>query len=151
MGSLLPSIGKWEYPFFAWFASYFRYLSAYCGFVDNHNGTILDDVQWKWFEQILKSQQFKSSKLVLIVSSTQVFSSNPFFESWGHFPSEKLKLIKLLREAVDNLNDDESEPHILFISGDVHHAELLLGNEEYGPLEVTSSGLTHSLSNMDKS
>ena len=144
--ALIPSIGKWEYPFFAFAASYFRYLSAYFGFVDKHNGTVLDDAQWNWFEQILKSKEFKSSKLVLIVSSTQIFSSNPFFESWGHFPLEKQRLVQLLRESVDVLGD--TEPHLLFISGDVHHAELLYGNEEYGPLEVTSSGLTHSLSKM---
>lgn len=142
--TIIPSIGKWEFPNMAFLASYIRYLTAYFGFVHDYNGSVLDKEQWHWFQQILQSKEYKESNLVLIISSTQIFTSNPYFESWGHFPSEKKKLLEMLKNvSVDDKQDNEQ--HVLFISGDVHHAELIYGNEEYGPLEVTSSGLTHSL------
>ena len=142
----IPSIGKWEYPFTAFIASYIRYLTAYFGLINNNKSSqqILDQKQWDWFKDILKSQQYQTSNLVLIISSTQIFTSNPYFESWGHFPSEKRKLLKLINDYSINNKDQ----HILFISGDVHHSELIYGDEEYGPLEVTSSGMTHSLNGM---
>ena len=59
------------------------------------------------------------------------------------FQSEKRKLLKILNDSINN--DDK---HVLFISGDVHHSELIYGNQEYGPFEVTSSGLTHALKSM---
>lgn len=147
--TVIPSIGKWEFPFFAFIASYLRYLTGSIGIVNHYKGTVLGEEQWKWFEEVLHSKVFQESNLVLIVSSTQIFTSNPYFESWGHFPSEKQRLIDSVRNAFDrDGNNGDNNPHILFISGDVHHSELVFGNEEYGPLEVTSSGLSHSLGGM---
>ena len=55
---------------------------------------MLDQKQWDWFQQILQSIEYQESNLVLIISSTQIFTSNPYFESWGHFPIGKKKIIK---------------------------------------------------------
>eukprot|EP01084_Bolivina_argentea_P115314 205085_1 len=144
--TIIPSIGKYEYPFTAFIASYTRYLCAYFGLISDENKTVLGKQQWLWLKKILKSDEYKSSKLVLIVSSTQIFTSNPYFESWGHFVNEKKKLLQLMYDSIDG-NDNK---HVLFISGDVHHAEIIYGNKDYGPLEVTASGMTHSLGTMSR-
>lgn len=53
-------------------------------------------------------------------------------EGWCHFPSERDRLLRLLRQT----------PGALLLSGDVHYAEIL-NAPAAGLVEVTSSGLTH--------
>ena len=101
----------------------------------------------------------------ILVSSIQLFTSNPAVESWGHFPAAKRRLVSLLERY------DPSG--LLVLSGDVHHGETVsvpvfldegveaaaeaaertggaagAAARERAPhrvwLEVTSSGLTHT-------
>ena len=51
----------------------------------------------------------------VIVSSIQVFTSNPVLESWGHFPAAKRRLVALLQKY------DPSG--LVILSGDVHYGE----------------------------
>lgn len=68
-------------------------------------------------------------------------------ESWGHFPSERARLLRVLSQT----------PGAVILSGDVHYSELLSpsvhleDHTTYSPInsffEVTSSGLTHTCKN----
>jgi len=137
------------------------------------NRVMLDEEQWKWLEQYLSISSSSSVEnlpsVILILSSIQVLTTNPLFESWGHFPQEKLRLLRLVNDYSKtrkerNTNDSFA---ILFLSGDVHHGEILDSSQillssrtHHGDtttttssimngriMEVTSSGMTHSLSN----
>lgn len=99
---------------------------------------MLGDDQWHWLESTLKHS---TADFHIIVSSVQVLTTNPVVESWGHFPEEKKRLLKLM----ENLDP----PGLVFLSGDVHHGELsrarvVRGSREDVWVEVTSSGLTHT-------
>ena len=54
-------------------------------------------------------------------------------EGWCHFPSERTRLLRLLRHV----------PGAVLLSGDVHYAEILNAAASTLVTEVTSSGLTH--------
>ena len=54
-------------------------------------------------------------------------------EGWCHFPAERTRLLRLLRET----------PGTILLSGDVHYAEILDASAAAVATEVTSSGLTH--------
>ena len=109
------------------------------------NRKMLDEEQWSWLEgEIARSD----AQVHIVVSSVQILTTNPVVESWGHFPEERAKLLRL----VNSLRG------LVMISGDVHHADIsdaLAGVERkgissqhyqsrHGIVEVTSSGLTHS-------
>lgn len=51
-------------------------------------------------------------------------------EGWCHFPSERDRLLRLIHQT----------PGAIFLSGDVHYAEIL---DTSFVTEVTSSGMTH--------
>jgi PhoD-like phosphatase len=105
------------------------------------NNSILGEEQWTWLEeQLLLPSQDDSAIIVepdviLILSSIQVWSTNPAMEGWGHFPTEQKRLFHLLERHYE-----KSTAPVIFLSGDVHHAEIL---GQSGYLEVTSSGMTH--------
>ena len=107
---------------------------------------MLGDEQWEWLESEVEQSD---ASVNIIVSSVQVLTTNPVVESWGHFPDEKKRLIKLINTL----------PGLVLLSGDVHHAEVLAFNpkrsltdkdngrslnQDGSIIEVTSSGLTHS-------
>jgi alkaline phosphatase D len=99
-----------------------------------HAGTILGEKQWKWLESQLHES---NAQVHVIVSSIQVLTTNPVMESWGHYPQERHRLLKLLNGASGSV----------LLSGDVHHAEILDPNivsNKQSLLEVTSSGMTHT-------
>jgi hypothetical protein len=134
---------------------------------------LLGEDQWTWLEKELSvssesessdSESFEEEEssleppeLFIILSSIQVWSTNPVMESWGQFPQEQERLYNLLRTHYNNTSNDttnanantydarhdvvENRPaSVLFLSGDVHHGEISGKN---GYLEITSSGLTH--------
>ena len=118
-------------------AAFSRWLSAALGLnrISARRGaTMLGAEQWRWLENELATSDASAH---IIVSSVQIFTSNPLFEGWGHFHHERAKLVKLIRDhGIDNRG-------LLFLSGDVHTGEFL-GATEDSIAEVTSSGLTHS-------
>lgn len=100
--------------------------------------SLLGEDQWTWLENELLSgseQRPRKPEVYLILSSIQVWSTNPTMESWGQFPKEQERLWKLLHKHYS-----KSSAPVIFLSGDVHHAEII---GQPGYLEVTSSGLTH--------
>ncbi len=160
------------------------------------NAKVLSEEQWLWLEEQLdldldldfeseggqqvedteddeEDDEKRTASVYIIGSSIQVLTTNPAIESWGHYPNERLRLLKLLngvgkrrRRKNSGTNTDEDEdracgqgrgrsPAVILLSGDVHHAEILdssVGlkqnnnwNDGDGRIiEVTSSGLTHS-------
>lgn len=98
-------------------------------------GDVLGDDQWAWLEEALSTD----AAFFIVVSSVQVATSNPSFESWGHFPKAKARLFQLF--------EDKRPNGLLVLSGDVHHAEILgtTTNACGHFVEVTSSGMTHTL------
>jgi alkaline phosphatase D len=91
--------------------------------------TMLGQDQWTWLEEELAHSK---AQVHIVVSSIQVLTTNPVVESWGHFPAERKRLLKLLNGVSG----------AIVLSGDVHHGELL--GDDHFLYEVTSSGLTHS-------
>jgi alkaline phosphatase D len=104
--------------------------------------SLLGEDQWRWLETELllsgskqQQKQLQQPEAYLILSSIQVWSTNPAMESWGQFPKEHERLWKLLQKHYS-----QSAAPVIVLSGDVHHGEIL---GQPGYLEVTSSGLTH--------
>ena len=139
----IPSPGGWQHvPKAGYLAGCLRAACALLGIGRTHEGDLLgSEEQWQWLEKELTNS---TAKAHLIVSSVQVLTSSPIVESWGHFPRSKDRLLRLL---------ERTRPRgAVFLSGDVHYAELLgVGDGGIsslpggsGVLEVTSSGLTHS-------
>jgi alkaline phosphatase D len=147
----VPSVGGSVWlPKPGWCAALVRAACAALG-VGATAGDVLGEEQWAWLEQELRGS---TASAHLIVSSIQVLTSSPVVESWGHFPSARERLLRLLAET--------RPAGAVLVSGDVHYAELA-GTRAAPPsvrkprraastvpppgaelLEVTSSGLTHA-------
>ncbi|XP_021717808.1 uncharacterized protein LOC110685565 isoform X1 [Chenopodium quinoa] len=106
-------------------------------------GSVLGSSQWEWLEKQLHGPP---TAITIIGSSVQVLSNHsavtsPFFsvEGWGRFPQERKRLFQLI--------NDSKRDGVLFISGDVHFAEITRYDCATGyPLyDITSSGLTQSI------
>lgn len=98
--------------------------------------TMLGETQWQWFEKQLMESK---AALNIVVSSIQVFADRIVAERWGEFPSDVRRL--------DSLLNAYGKTNVLFLSGDIHGAEIARKTLYPSNLtfhEVTSSGLTHS-------
>lgn len=150
----IPSIATYL-PLGAGMACLTRWLTA--GLVPNWctsrapQATLLGEQQWTWLEQQLHGSE---ATVHIVASSIQVLTTNPAMESWGHYPHERDRLIRLL----------STTRNAILLSGDVHHGEILDplaataaaaatprdGSSSPAPplsfLEITSSGLTHDCS-----
>ncbi len=94
--------------------------------------TMLGERQWQWLER-----QFEvPAELRLFASSLQVLADFTGWESWVGFERERERLFDLIRRTKAN--------GVVFLSGDIHYAELskLDVNVPYTFWDVTSSGLT---------
>lgn len=107
------------------------------------DGTMLGEVQWRWFEDELRNSD---AQIHIIGSSIQVVTnfsamSQPFFsvESWSMFPTERSRLYALLH--------DTNASGVVFISGDVHFGEIARFDcgLTYPVYDFTSSGLTEAV------
>jgi len=104
------------------------------------NGDFLGEEQWNWLDKTLRES---NADVNLLVSSLQfladrrILGHNVAGENWYRFEDKRTKFLHLLGRY------NVSAP--IFLSGDVHFAELSLATSEAGQiLEVTSSGMTHS-------
>jgi alkaline phosphatase D len=146
----IKSLSEYHFPLSAHLAALVRTATAVFGLGLDFSGDVLGQAQWEWLDHTLASSD---ADFHVIISSIQVLTSNPVFESWGHFPAAKQRLLQLLQTR---------DPSGVFLmSGDVHHAEIsrsvrsresdIVDSPELRstpPLvEVTSSGLTHSCIN----
>lgn len=95
--------------------------------------SLLGNEQWHWLEEQLHAP----ADLRLLLSSTQLVSSEHRWEKWANFPAEKARLFDLI--------DRVKAKNLIVLSGDMHFAEL---SKEATPsgieiLDLTSSGLSH--------
>jgi alkaline phosphatase D len=94
--------------------------------------TMLGERQWRWLER-----QFEvPAELRLFGSSVQVLADFTGWEAWANFARDRDRLFDLIRRKRAN--------GVLFLSGDIHYAELskLDVNVPYPLWDLTSSGLT---------
>jgi alkaline phosphatase D len=99
---------------------------------ESADSTLLGAKQWAWLEEEL----MKPADLRIIASSTQFGITFNGYEAWANFPHEQQKFLDLIRKTKAN--------GILFISGDVHYAELskLQADGLYPIYDLTASGIT---------
>jgi alkaline phosphatase D len=99
------------------------------------NRTILGDVQWAW----LKDRLAEPATIRIIGSGIQVvqdYDIDDSWESWGDSPLERERLFALIR--------DMGIPGVVFVSGDMHFAELTRHPDDplgYPTYDLTASGL----------
>ena len=98
--------------------------------IEDPEATILGVAQWHWLEEQLN----EPAEVRLLVSSYPVISDKLGRDSWGNFPLERQKLFELI---------GQTEAHgVIFLSGDVHFAEISRTEEgSYPLLDFTSSPL----------
>ena len=96
------------------------------------NATILGDDQWSWLVEVMKIK----SDLTIVATSIQLLPTEHRFEKWSNFPSDHLKLKKLLKS--------HSHP-IIVISGDRHQGAIYNDENIY---EITSSSLNKTISSI---
>jgi alkaline phosphatase D len=99
---------------------------------ETSDSTMLGEEQWAWMEEQLKVP----ADLRIIASSTQFGITHNGYEAWANFPHEQKRLVELIKHTRAN--------GVLFISGDVHYAEIskLSVPGVYPLYDVTASGIT---------
>lgn len=108
------------------------------------DATVLGAEQWKWLEAELA----KPAELRLIGSGVQFVAHENGWETWGNFPKERERMLKLLRDKRVN--------GVVFLSGDRHLAEISCLSASHAdgigyPLyDVTSSSLNAPSRNLTK-
>lgn len=97
------------------------------------DATILGATQWSWLEAELQ----KPAKVRIIMSSLQFNSNYDGGENWAILPLERQKMLDLIKSTQAN--------GVIFLSGDVHFAELtkIQPAGMYPIYDLTSSGITH--------
>ncbi|MBD3675790.1 MAG: alkaline phosphatase family protein [Planctomycetaceae bacterium] len=101
--------------------------------------TMLGEAQWKWLEK-----QFQTPADVRIVcSSIQFGHEYNGWESWTNLPAQQQKMFDLIKSTKAN--------GVVFISGDVHWAEISKRQPEgfYPIYDITASGLTEDWHNVE--
>jgi alkaline phosphatase D len=96
------------------------------------DSTLLGTAQWQWLQQELK----KTADLRLICSGSQFGIEYNGYEAWANFPHEQKRVLDLIKNTKAN--------RVLFLTGDVHYAEIskLQENGLYPLYDITSSGIT---------
>jgi alkaline phosphatase D len=96
------------------------------------DSTMLGEEQWKWLEAKLN----EPADLRIIGSSTQFGITHNGYEAWANFPHEQKRFTDLIKTT--------KAEGVLFISGDVHYAEVskLEADGVYPIYDVTASGIT---------
>jgi alkaline phosphatase D len=92
----------------------------------------LGEEQWKWLEAELS----KDADIRLICSGSQFGHEYNGYESWTLFPHERQRMLDLIKKTKAN--------GVMFLSGDVHYAEISKVTEPdlYPIYDITSSGLS---------
>ncbi len=103
-------------------------------YVPNFDTTaaMMDSTEWAW----LHGELLKPAQIRIIGSSIQFATEHNGWEAWANFPLQQQKMFDMIKETKAN--------GVLFISGDVHYAELSMQKKEgmYPIYDMTSSGLT---------
>ncbi len=98
----------------------------------NADSTLLGAAQWKWLEKELS----KPADVRIIASGSQFGIEYNGYEAWANFPFEQQKFLDLVKKTKAN--------GVVFISGDVHYAEIskIETPDLYPIYDITSSGLS---------
>lgn len=110
----------------------------------DHDVTIPGVAQWQWLAEQLKVP----AEVRIIGSSFQLLSDQHGWEMWGNFPSERRRLLQLIR--------DSGAGGIICLSGDRHLAEIACLDVDdaesigYPLYEVTSSSLNEPSGNFTR-
>jgi alkaline phosphatase D len=109
----------------------FNYALDYSPYT-NSDSSLLGEEQWQWLEK----QLLLPADLRIIASSTQFGITHNGYEAWANFPHEQKRFLTLLKKIKAN--------GVIFISGDVHYAEIskLMEPGLYPLYDITSSGIT---------
>ncbi len=109
----------------------FNYTLDYSPY-ETIDSTMMGEEQWRWLEAELK----KPAELRIIASSTQFSITHNGYEAWTNFPHEQKRFLELIKST--------QAKGVLFISGDVHYAEIskLTSPDLYPIYDVTASGIT---------
>jgi alkaline phosphatase D len=93
---------------------------------------LLGEKQWDWLEKELK----KPADIRIIGSGTQFGITYNGYEAWANFPHEQKRMLELIKNTKAN--------GVLFITGDVHYAEISKLTYEglYPIYDFTSSGIS---------
>lgn len=96
------------------------------------DSVLLGEEQWQWLEGELK----KEADIRIIGSGSQFSISYNGYEAWANFPHEQKRMLELIKKT--------KASGVLFISGDVHYAEISKLHHPglYPVYDVTSSGIT---------
>ncbi|MCW3125520.1 MAG: alkaline phosphatase family protein [Bacteroidetes bacterium] len=88
--------------------------------------------EWAW----LKAELQKPARIRLIGSGTQFCTDPNGWETWGNFPREQERMFDLIKST--------RAEGVVFMSGDVHYAELSVRKVKglYPIWDMTASGLT---------
>ncbi|GMQ23559.1 hypothetical protein Aoki45_02410 [Algoriphagus sp. oki45] len=108
----------------------------------NLEGEVLGEAQWKWLQKELKESQ---AKINLIISGIQFLPTEHAYEKWANFPKERERLLDVI--AVSGAQTP------VLLSGDRHIAEVMKLTDSRFPegiYEITSSGLTHTWSEISE-
>ena len=107
--------------------------------IRRRSATFLGKKQWQWLEETFK----EPADIRIVLTSTQFGITYNGYEAWANMPREREKLIDLIKKTKAN--------GIVFISGDVHWAEISKIDVDGGyPLyDVTSSGITQEWSHIE--
>ncbi len=98
------------------------------------SATILGAEQWNW----LQSELTKPAKLRIVGSSSRFNTEADGGECWGNFPIEQERMFQLIRDTHAN--------GVVFLSGDIHFAELCKRTEFglYPIYDCTASPIARS-------
>jgi alkaline phosphatase D len=98
----------------------------------SEDSTLLGPQQWKWLETELK----KKADLRLVCSGSQFSIEYNGYEAWANYPLEQQRMINLIKST--------KAEGLMFLTGDVHYAEISkLAIENCYPLyDITASGLS---------
>lgn len=96
------------------------------------DSTLLGEAQWAWLEKQLR----EPADIRLIASSTQFGITHNGYEAWANFPHERRRFLDLIKTT--------HAEGVVFLSGDVHYAELSKLSEPglYPLYDLTASGIT---------
>ena len=98
------------------------------------NATVLGAAQWEWLE----GQLSRPAELRILVSGYPVVAAERGRDAWGNFPLERQRLFDLIEAT--------GASGVIFLSGDVHFAEISQSDEgPYPMLDFTSSPLAAPL------
>lgn len=96
------------------------------------DSTLLGEEQWTWLEKELR----KPADIRIIGSGSQFSIEYNGYEAWANFPHEQKRMLELIQKTKAN--------GVVFLSGDVHYAEISKLNvpNAYPIYDLTSSGLS---------